>query len=122
MGFAAKRLRMSAATGAALLLVACEDKPQSVTVNAEDYGDRWPYPAFESGVIRCMESDIYNRPVIIKLGDTEYGMNGSSYSRFPDSRQHMARHPEWGTYELGASREMIQLGLNLCSKPSRLSD
>lgn len=63
---------------ASLLLLACDDKIESVTVKAETYGDRWPYPGFNSGVIRCMEPDPYSRPVLIKLGDIEYGMNGSA--------------------------------------------
>lgn len=115
-------LRMTAMAFAALLLAACDDTPESVTVKASTYGDRWPYPGFDGGVIRCLEPDPYNRPVVIELGGKEYGMNGSSFSRFPDSRQLMAVHPEWGTYELGAMGDLIQLGLGLCSKPKRVSD
>jgi len=54
--------------------------------------------------------------VIIKLGGTWYGLNGAAMGvgGYPDSRSQMARHPEWGTYELGASGEFVKKGLEIC--------
>lgn len=90
-----------------------------ITLERENYGRQWPYPKYSSALLDCKVKSFggTRRPlVIIKLGATWYGLNGAAMGvgGFPDSRSQMARHPEWGTYELGASDEFVEKGLEIC--------
>jgi hypothetical protein len=91
----------------------------SIEVRSEEYGKEWPYPDFDKGEIRCVERSFgaVVRPlVVISLDGRDYGLNGAAFGvgGYPDARTLLKRHPEWGTYELGATHEFIQRGLDLC--------
>lgn len=89
-------------------------------VQAADYGAEWPFPRYSEGTIRCERRTVsrVTRPLVtIEFGGKVYGLNGAAqgWAGYPDSRPLTARHPEWGTYELGASGTMIADALANCS-------
>lgn len=108
------------ALSCALLISACAGGGKSVEVSRDQYGSQWPWPQYASGTIRCSQD-----AVSIELGGTLYGLNGRAQSRdnLPDARQKMARTPGTesisadglGLYEVGATDDIIQVGLRLCS-------
>ena len=106
---------------AALTLTACDsDPPAAEEVESSEYGADWPFPAFPEAQLRCETKSFggVERPLVtIQLGEKIYGLNGAAMGvgGFPDSRTRMARHPEWGSYELGATSDLIKRGLELCS-------
>ncbi|TPI58643.1 hypothetical protein FJ417_18645 [Mesorhizobium sp. B3-1-7] len=87
-------------------------------VTQEEFGSEWPFPAYRSGVLRCDLATMrgIKRPLVtIELAGKKYGLNGAAQDfGFPDSRSQMAKHPEWGTYEAGASDDMIADALAEC--------
>nr|WP_321440529.1 hypothetical protein [uncultured Hyphomonas sp.] len=89
------------------------------TVFAKDYPDAWPWPAYESGRLRCYNRTFKNvrRPIVlIKLGGKTYGLNGTAIGAagYRDSRELMGRD-QFGAYA-GNSALFIQMGLELCKK------
>jgi hypothetical protein len=112
--------------GTVLGMMGCsapETAPVTV-VTRDQYGANWPWPKFDLGIISCQRD-----AVLIKLGDVTYGLNGHSRrnGKHTDARELMERVPGSqdisadgrGLYRLGASDELIQLGLNLCSQQRR---
>lgn len=89
------------------------------SVSQDEYGSGWPFPAYQLGVLRCDLATMgaIKRPLVtIELAGQKYGLNGAAQDfGFPDSRSQMAKHPEWGTYELGASDKMIADALAKCT-------
>lgn len=88
-------------------------------VTRAQYGDRWPFPGAERATIRCERRTFggVSRPLVtVVLGGRAYGLNGAAMGvgGYPDARTRMKRHPQWGTYELGATDEFIRMGLKLC--------
>jgi hypothetical protein len=99
-------------------------KVRSVTVyerplRAADYEADWPFPGYSQGMLRCERktvSGVTRSLVTVELGGKVYGLNGAAtgWGGYDDSRYLMAKHPEWGTYELGASDTMIADALVKC--------
>ena len=105
-----------------LVVMGCSERgsAQELVVTRDQYGSEWPWPEFAQGAIGCSRDK-----VTIRLGDVVYGLNGISRSGgdLPDSRELMQREPGTedvssdgrGLYRLGATSDLIQLGLRLCS-------
>lgn len=99
-------------------------KVRSVTayerpLHAVDYGAGWPFPGYGQGTLRCERrtvSGVTRSLVTVELGGKVYGLNGAAigWGGYDDSRRLMAKHPEWGTYEVGASDTMIADALAGC--------
>ena len=88
-------------------------------LHSSDYGSRWPFPEFDTAKIDCKIRRAGNRPlVIIQLGSTWYGLNGAAMGvgGYPDARKKMVRHPEFGGYQLGATSDLIGMGLAICGR------
>ncbi len=88
-------------------------------ISAGDYGAEWPFPNYSGGTLRCERktvSGVTRSLITIELGGRVYGLNGAAtgWGGYDDSRRLMAKHPEWGTYELGASDTMITDALSRC--------
>lgn len=111
-----RRTFLTLVFGTILGVAACAS-PESagVRVAASDFGEEWPFPNFDQAQIQC-ETKGPRLLVTIKLGETWYGLNGAAMGvgGYPDARNKMARHPEWDTYELGATDDLIDRGLALC--------
>lgn len=92
--------------------------PEAVTVTQQEYGDEWPFPAYTAGQIDCEPAVGGRYYVTIQLGSTTFGLNGAAQDPggYRDARSQMDRHPEYDTYLLGGSREMIQRGLAVCER------
>lgn len=102
---------------------ASTDRAKVVTVREAQYGDEWPFPNHNTALLTCLYavsdggiSQGTRQPhVIVRLNGQWYGLNGTAMSgSYPDARGQMAKHPEWGTYILGASQQLIDRGLALC--------
>lgn len=103
-------------------IISCskQEEASSIIVNKTDYGKKWPYPNHEQAVVQCENRTFggIQRPVVtIYLGKTLYGMNGTAIgvAGFPDAKTQLGKHPEWGSLEMGASHEILELGLTICS-------
>lgn len=88
-------------------------------VRDTDYGAKWPFPAYRAGIVRCEFRTVSHitRPLVtIEFEGRVFGLNGAAkgWGGYSDSRMLMARHPELGTYELGASDRMIADALAKC--------
>jgi hypothetical protein len=86
---------------------------------AADYGAGWPFLGYSHGTLRCERrtvSGVTRSLVTVEFGGKIYGLNGAStgWGGYDDSRRLMAEHPQWGTYELGATGEMIDDALVRC--------
>lgn len=99
------------------ILMGCSEPAKQRVVTRDQYGTRWPWPMFDRGTISCSRDR-----VLIKLGDVTYGLNGLSRAKYPDPRELMEREPGTadisadgrGVFRLGATSELIQVGLRLC--------
>jgi len=91
-----------------------------VELRAADYGDQWPYPGFENARLDCkvLPGKIRRPLVIIELAGTWFGLNGAAMGvgGYPDSRQHITRDAEFGGYQLGATSDLIDMGLAICGE------
>lgn len=88
-------------------------------ISATEYGADWPFPQFPNGILRCehMSKDNVTRPLVsVELAYRVHGLNGPAigWAGYSDARDLMAKHPEWGTVELGASDRMISEALANC--------
>lgn len=88
-------------------------------VSATEYGKDWPFPTFPDGVLRCehmTKDDVTRRLVSVELAYRVHGLNGPAigWAGYGDARDLMVKHPEWGTFELGAIDRMISEGLANC--------
>lgn len=91
----------------------------SRSISATEYGKDWPFPAFPNGLLRCehMTKDgVTRRLVSVELAYRVHGLNGPAigWAGYSDARELMPKHPEWGTFELGASDRMISEALANC--------
>ena len=98
--------------------IALANEQRSVAhVSQSQYGASWPYPSASSGEIACATIGPGRYAVTIRLGNnkTVYGLNGVAREQgYPDSRSRMLRDRETGIYKLGATGNLIKLGLRLC--------
>lgn len=88
-------------------------------ISATEYGKDWPFPNFPNGMLRCehmTKDDVTRRLVSVELAYRVHGLNGPAigWAGYSDARDLMAKHPEWGTFELGASDRMISEALAHC--------
>lgn len=91
----------------------------SRTILSSEYGEDWPFPASIFGVLRCEQmtrNDVTRSLVTVQLEHRVYGLNGAAFGwgGYKDARTQMVKHPEWGTFELGASDRMISEALANC--------
>jgi hypothetical protein len=88
-------------------------------IRAADYGADWPFPDYSEGTLRCGRRTAFGatRPVVtVEFAGRVYGLNGAAigWGGYADGRALMARHPEWGTYQLGATSMMIADAMARC--------
>ena len=109
--------------GITILSCAGSDGAQTpeLVVGVDSYGEDWPFPGHSDARLSCKKvsySGITRPLVIINLGGSWYGLNGAAMGvgGYPDARELMARHSEFGTYELGATNELIEKALELCER------
>lgn len=105
--------------GVGFAVIALFSGPPANEVRREDYGDDWPFAGYERGTLDCSYRNIlgYDRYyVTIELGNRKYALNGTAMGtgRYLDARTLMRRNPQYGTFDLGATTELIQRGLDLC--------
>ena len=102
---------------ALLSIAGCGNDPTWVKVTSQEYGEDWPFPGYQSGLLDCKISD-WGRPLaIIKLGQVWYGLNGAAFGQggYPDSRTLWGKHPEWGTPMSGATVQLIKRANKICA-------
>jgi len=101
------------------LIISCSPA-KSKALKSIDFGEEWPFPNYQQAMLKCSNKKFggIQRPIItIFLDGQYYGLNGTAIGKagYPDARLLM-RKSEWGTYVLGATKEIIKIGQELCEE------
>lgn len=106
-----------------VFLASCSERKESISIEIikSDYGSSWPFTSHATAILSCeiRGFDGVDRPLItVRLGQVTYGLNGAAMGvgGYPDARTQMAKHPEYGTYELGATQDLINLAQKSCGR------
>lgn len=111
-------------TTSLILLASCSNDTENqeiwFDISESQYENAWPFPEYSTAKLSCQVETFggVDRPlVLVQLGSTTYGLNGAAMGvgNYPDARTQMAKHPEYGTYELGATSTLIEQAQNNCS-------